>query len=513
MIDQQVRYLLYLHDFSGKGNDRYFIYDDKSYAELSSDEVVSEDSLVVTHDYWLITNTLYKKHKRLPSKVMDVVSLGRVLAGRKAKKRGVQDWDVSIAMRCVLGKADLNSYLDIYYRKSKYDPNVYMTFSHSLAQYFEKLWGDAILHKEASRILSLEVPLNHALSYSAARGVRINSNLLREHKGELEDIYYKELKNFAETHKVQYSYPSKEEVKEKLNNSGYSFEDKSIEYILQFCSTPDGYLDDFDNLKKIRKNQLILNSISSKVSRVRPIVDTHGTSTSRIYYRDPSIQNISKRYRDIFIPDTGMTLGYVDYEQFEVGLMAFLSSDTCMLKMYEDSDAYVELASNVFFDLNKRKLAKKIFLSYAYGMSEKNLLNTVDENSGDRREAKKFFGEFGEFESWKDSVVKEFVESGQIYTMNGNRLHRNSEGDLSARERRVAISHVVQGTASYVFKHALLATQKLTGVEILLPMHDAILFQYSSPTGGDDVVKVFQKTMGDLLNNKLKAKASKQSFC
>src|SRR5690554_3543749 len=84
MSKGMIVYLAYQKDFSEGGRDRYFIYDGEKSSEVYSEDVVALDCFVVTHDFWLIASSLFKAHGRLPSKVIDVVLLSKIVAGVKA---------------------------------------------------------------------------------------------------------------------------------------------------------------------------------------------------------------------------------------------------------------------------------------------------------------------------------------------------------------------------------------------------------------------------------------------
>ncbi|WP_374945256.1 RNA-directed DNA polymerase [Sphingomonas sp.] len=61
----------------------------------------------------------------------------------------------------------------------------------------------------------------------------------------------------------------------------------------------------------------------------------------------------------------------------------------------------------------------------------------------------------------------------------GNRYRGRTKGQLTGKEQRSAVSQVVQGTGSLIFKRALLAASSLDDVRVVLPMHDAPLFEHT----------------------------------
>lgn len=506
-------YLLYQKDFAEKGNDKYFLYDDGGFSEVTSSDIVSLDCFVVTHDFWLISNSLYKKHDILPSKVIDVVLLSKIVAGIKAVKGSTQPWDISKTIKPLYkDEKDFNAYVSMYYRREPLDKDVYMLFSHKLAEYSDLLFEESSEAGEFDRFIDIELPVYNVLLSSACKGIRVCKETIRNHKECLKIYFYHELKEFAEKHNVLYEIPSDGDISEKLVKLEYDVENYSLEFLIDFLPSRDGYTDDLRGLQKINKSYRIFNSISSNNSRLRPIVESHWTSTARIYHKSPSIQNISKRYRNIFIADEGLSLCYVDYDQFEVGIMAALSGDPKMKNIYENMDAYQNLAEHVFNDQGYRKKAKIMFLSYTYGMSLGNLMSSVGQLGGNQKKAKEYFSEFTVFEQWKQSMCDEFQDKGQIATICANFLNRRKEGELSDKEKRTAVNHVIQGSATYIFKKALLELSKLDDTQILIPMHDAALFQHANSVNPNTVVKIFENTMTSSLRGKVKGKASIEEF-
>ena len=82
--------------------------------------------------------------------------------------------------------------------------------------------------------------------------------------------------------------------------------------------------------------------------------------------RQPALQNLRKENRDVILPDINMRLLYVDYSQFEAGILASMSKDELLINLY-NQDIYNDLAQFVFGDKSKRGDAKVIFYRYMYG--------------------------------------------------------------------------------------------------------------------------------------------------
>ncbi len=253
----------------------------------------------------LASNSL-SRYSSLPSKVIDVVLLSKVVAGVKSIDGDVQPWDVSKTIKPLFKVGDdFNSYMDMYYRRKELVFDVYMLFSHKLAEFFDQLSILASDSGEIERFYALEMPVFNELTFSACRGIRVSNDVVREHKDNLKLDFYRQLKLFAEKHKVLYELPNEGEVREKMSMLGYNVQDYSLEFLIDFLPSRDGYTDDLRSLQKTNKSYRIFNSISSSSSRLRPIVESHWTSTSRIYHKSPSLQNISKNTEIYLLPTRG----------------------------------------------------------------------------------------------------------------------------------------------------------------------------------------------------------------
>jgi DNA polymerase I len=61
-------------------------------------------------------------------------------------------------------------------------------------------------------------------------------------------------------------------------------------------------------------------------------------------------------------------------------------------------------------------------------------------------------------------------------------------------------------------KRALWELSKLDGDQILIPMHDAVLFQHSERINPKIAVEIFESVMTDELGDKVVGKASIENF-
>ncbi len=322
---------------------------------------------------------------------------------------------------------------------------------------------DRLLKKEEEekiRFENIEIEINKLIFERQSLGVRINLDIAKQRCVEIERKIYS-LKNDLQLKYNIFTTDNIESQRYYLEKNNYRII-KSYRYTFEVHKKDDKICGLFYELIR---NEQDLDSLLYIVShwggkeRTFPSFHGFGTITSRIILRQPSLQNLRKTNRDIIIPDRGMKFLYVDYSQFEAGILASLSKDSKLIELY-NSDIYEDLAEKVLKNRALRKDAKIIFYRYMYG------------DDSLTKEVKSYFQNFKELEKFKNKVEKELKEKNKIGTKFGNYRHASNEDNIWA------LSHVVQSTASYVYKIALLKVKKeVIAAEFLMPMHDGTVYQ------------------------------------
>lgn len=327
-------------------------------------------------------------------------------------------------------------------------------------------------------------------------------------RAEAEHDYFIFLKEYSAKHDMPLETPNRSTLEERLRSEGFELDDVSIEYLLEYVPHERDFGSETIALQAADTARRVLGSLTLSTSTIRPVLDVFGSRTSRIHLRSPSLQNIPKKYRGIIKANEGAELSYVDFDQYEVGIMAALSGDAQLKRLYSAGDMYDLFAMTHLGLSDNRKAAKQLFLSYAYGMSKKALIDAAVSLGVDRQRAKTALGLFEQYEAWKKSVWGQFQTDNRVSTLLGNHFMRERRGPLSGKEQRSAVSQVVQGTASLIFKKALLAVGELNDVTIVLPMHDALLFEHKLPDTPGKVVEAFENAMTTTLEERVRGKAS-----
>jgi DNA polymerase-1 len=266
--------------------------------------------------------------------------------------------------------------------------------------------------------------------------------------------------------------------------TGYS-ENQSLEDYFELAQHESKFARDFLAFSDARRDESSLIRIGPQVDRVYPTFECFGTVTGRISVTNPPLQTLKRRHRSMIVPEPGKILLYFDYCQFEPGVLASLAGDQTFLSLYNTDDVYTNLALTLFQDARRRSEAKRVFLGYMYGMSTAGLSKTLAGPRADeglvaklRASINEFFGQFPTLWEYRNAAQSELENDGYVSTVMGNRRNRLSSGRLATKEQQWALSQRIQGTASVVFKTAIIEIGKLIGSDnIFLPMHDAILIQ------------------------------------
>lgn len=103
--------------------------------------------------------------------------------------------------------------------------------------------------------------------------------------------------------------------------------------------------------------------------RVHPVWGLTRSATSRIYARNPAVQNVSRDLRHLFIPAPGHVLIKADYSQAQMRILAHLSRDPELMRIFRDPKGDVHKETSDLLGLNDRNAAKEINFGICYGMT------------------------------------------------------------------------------------------------------------------------------------------------
>lgn len=353
---------------------------------------------------------------------------------------------------------------------------VYSFILNCIELIYAELIKELSLSSEKDRFMNVERKLNNVLFEAHKRGIRIDSKKVRGYIEHLNFEIYK-IKNRLQLEFGIFSLHDYDNIYLKVQNEFPIFKDIIVD-TRDFWDAVKLQADNSELLsllylqKKLTKNKDILARIGSlDTEYIKPYFNYFGTVTGRILVNSPALQQTNRKYRDIIIPNADMELIYVDYTQFEAGILASEANEIKLIQMYNDKDIYIEISNKLGSDIVSRELAKKMFFCYCYGMSKENIRMYTGKNID------LFFGEFPDLETFEAHVGEQFLNSGYVETSSGNRRYK-SLNNVNNQKEGWLISQRIQGLASLIIKEVILdifTNQK--DIEFLLPMHDAILYR------------------------------------
>ncbi|NNU43367.1 DNA polymerase [Ramlibacter montanisoli] len=467
---------------------------DGSVRRVQLHELSSLAELIITHDLPLLIRVMTKASAPIPRTIVDVREVLKLRSQQARDDGGEKQWAVWRTSRPYAeSSTDLRQMESLLNAESEPPgEEELLRITASAATALRGLWKEMLAdmeeREELQRWLEIEVPVQQIFNHRESSGIRVDRDAVQRFIRAAENEKFSLFRKIASI--LGYSplgMTDKRLASQLVDTEEEEFhlggDDRAIEdrlNILSFRSQSASIMLDY---MKAKRDLAVLRDVAFANERVFPIFHVQGTVTSRVLASEPRIQQLRKRYRAVLLPDEGNELTYLDYAQFEPGVLSVLARDPGLQAAYEQSDMYVALARSVFEDEQGRDLAKRIFLAHLYGMSAVRIAALLNANEAESRSAERvrtFFSRFPEVERFREKAQEELRQHGKVASVFGNARRRRATGDLSAKEQRWAMNHKVQATASLIFKRALINIADRFGpAVILLPMHDAVLLQFS----------------------------------
>lgn len=353
--------------------------------------------------------------------------------------------------------------------------NIFAFLLKSIEDIFKTISQELSDKSELDRHELIEKKINSILLERTRKGILIDPSLLKSLIKNVNIDYYN-IKNRLQLEYGIFSKTDFENIKREIS--------KAVPVLIDTVGTKEYienlsyYKDDFELIgllhgeRKLSLNKTILTRIGSlDDKKVYPQFQYFGTVTSRILIDAPSFQQLNKKFRNIILPEEGMELIYIDYCQFEAGILASEADDMKLIDMYNEQDIYTQM-HNVLKDVPNisRDKCKKLFFSYCYGMSKEKIKKETE------IDLNVFFNEFPNLQKFNLELKQKFNTNGFVETALGNRRYKGT--DKNNMQDNWLISQRIQGNASLILKKAILKVYELDKeIEFLIPMHDAVLYQ------------------------------------
>jgi DNA polymerase I len=482
----------------------------------------------------------------------DVEDLGKVFSEKKFKWKGydlkefwrayrVDDpiacWDHMLAAY-VLTSQPVEGFTDIY---AKYVGEPFPELPspsqwHIAHQKLEYALSRSLKENNGDRVYDeLELPLIPILYKMERRGVLIDQQILKKESVLLaSDIKAIEKEVHEEVGEV-FNISSPKQLGhilfEKLKipagrktKTGYSTDSKVLEKIcadFPIC----GKILEYRELTKLKSTYVdaLPLLINPETGRLHTTFNQAVTTTGRLSSTNPNLQNIPIRtprgsgIRKAFIADTGNSLISADYSQIELRVLAHITEDPSLMKAFEQNlDVHTATASEIFgVDLDKvtpdlRRAAKAVNFGIAYGMSAFGLSERLELPRKQAAEIiQRYFQRFTKVRDYMTDIVETAKKQKYVETIFGRRRYVNElfapNAQMRAFGERAAINAPIQGSASDIVKRAMIEMDKVAESDLLLQVHDELIFE-GDERGAKSEVEKIKKVMEGVVPLKVPVK-------
>lgn len=373
---------------------------------------------------------------------------------------------------------------------------------------------------------NIELPLIPVLAGMERAGIKLNAGLLNKLAGEAE-IEIKGLEK--KIHKLageEFNINSPKQLKvilfEKLGLSsdgnkktktGLSTAAGELEKLIGEHPIVEEILQ-YRELSKLLSTYLLAlpELVNRDTGRIHTSYNQTIAATGRLSSTDPNLQNIpvkgeglGSQVRQAFVAEKGYKLLSIDYSQMELRIVAHLSGDSTMTKVFkEGDDIHTSTAMGLFgvtadkVTKDMRRDAKTINFGILYGLSSFGLSYRISELS--RAEAKdyidKYFERYPGVREYIEKVKMQVNQDGLVKNELG-RIRRfpeikSSQYFIRQAAERAAINFPIQSLQADIIKMAMkniwskISAQggssvggKDKGLEIklLLQVHDELVFE------------------------------------
>ena len=239
--------------------------------------------------------------------------------------------------------------------------------------------------------------------------------------------------------------------------------------------------------------------INKKTEHIHTSFNQTITATGRLSSSDPNLQNIpvrgedGKEIRKAFIPDPGCLFFSADYSQIELRVMAHLSEDKNMMRVFrEGHDLHAATAATIYkkdigeVTRDERTKSKRANFGIIYGITVFGLAERLEI---ERAEAKQlidgFFETFPQVHDYMERSKEKARELGYAETIFHRRRYLPDINSQNAVVRnfaeRNAINAPIQGSAADIIKVAMIRIyQRFKDLNLkskmILQVHDELNF-------------------------------------
>ncbi|MEF2549721.1 hypothetical protein VQ045_21765, partial [Aurantimonas sp. E1-2-R+4] len=293
------------------------------------------------YDLPALVDDLRRSDYSPPKNVLDIGDAIRLAVGRSKDDGGERLWNIWSALKRQFDtKADAVTFeLVAISRIDRPEPEELSRLLSAALIALERLWTDLLERLgrtgELERLVKVEWPLQSLFAYRQFRGVRVDGQGAGDLLARISAEKYSAYREVAQTLKKSptglnfwniHPYLSRTDVAHLADVDAGG----RLQGAFEIAKSRSRFASAFLALFKASRDEAIVRRAAGGEGRIYPIFGVLGTISARILVSDPYLQQLRRSYRSLIAAEPNTRLIYLDYSQFEPGILAGLSGDEGM---------------------------------------------------------------------------------------------------------------------------------------------------------------------------------------
>ena len=361
----------------------------------------------------------------------------------------------------------------------------------------------------------IEMPLIKVLAAMEERGIKVDKPALAKLKQELESEIKTLEEKIYKLAGLTFNLNSPKQLAEVLFEKLKIGKGKKSSTEAQYLDTLRQEHPIIDSILEYREAFKIKSSFVAPIieyigndSRLHTTFNQTGTATGRLSSEKPNLHNVpvgsrwASLLRKAFEAKPGFSLAAFDYSQIELRILASVSGDEKLKKaFFKNQDIHKLTASQVFnakldeVTPEMRQLGKTLNFGIIYGMGADAFAQTAGISKEKARVfIEEYFSDFPGVKIWQEETITQVRDLGYVKNLNGRRRWflemASPASQLQFRDERAAINMPIQSLAADILKMAMIKVFELNGADLLLSIHDELLFEIKDDILNKTVVSI-----------------------
>ncbi len=359
----------------------------------------------------------------------------------------------------------------------------------------------------------VEMPLVEVLTDMECNGVGIDTDLLRQMSGELDEAIGKVAEQIYAQAGTVFNVDSPKQLGEvlfdklklmpgRLGKANRSTDADVLDDLADQHPIANLVLE-YRTLGKLKNTYVdkLGAILDPKTGRVHTSFNQTVTATGRLSSSNPNLQNIpirtelGRKIRAAFVPgDKNDCILSADYSQIELRLLAHFSKDhTLRAAFAADQDIHRFVASQIYnvpleeVTNEQRSRCKTVNFGIIYGQGALGLARNIGMSPAQAKEfIAQYFARYGSIRAFIDQCITNAQRTGYAETILGRRRRivdiRSKNQGRRAQAERLAVNTVIQGSAADLIKVAMVKIHRRIKAEnlpirMILQVHDELVFE------------------------------------